>query len=250
MHPHRVTGLQLGRLLRLTRMRKEWRLTDLAARTGLSAATLGRHERGRAVSMDRLRQHAAAFELRVEFSVSGRSAEVPRLRDDEHAAIASGVAGVFAADGWQVQPEASYNEWGERGRIDLLAHRPHRTDPILAVIEVKTDIGDLQALLGSLNVQQRLAPAVARRLGWGSPRMVTILAVAATSRNRNLVSSHLPLFATFRRSALRRHVPALGATDHLLLWVPPSAAERTRWLAGRRRVRRPASHTGRRPAAS
>lgn len=222
----------------MQRLRRGWRLTDLEARTGLSAVSLGRQERGRVTSLERLRRHAAALDLRLELQAIGRSAEVPRLRDDEHAAIVNALAHAFADAGWRIEAEASYSIWGERGRIDLLAQSPNQRERILAVVEVKADLGDLQQLLGSANVRERLAPKVADQLGWPRPdRTVTVLAIASTPRNRVLVAAHSALFGPFSRRWYRVAIPHLGRASRMLLWVPASATGRDRWLAGRQRVR-------------
>jgi transcriptional regulator with XRE-family HTH domain len=232
-----MKDLELGRLLRMLRMRRHSRLADVEARIGLSAESLGRHERGRFTSLDRLRRHAAEFDLRIELAAIGRGAEIPRLRDDEHAAIVNLLAATFGGARWLVEPEASYSEWGERGRIDLLARLPQGPNPILAVVEVKTDFGDLQQLLGSSSVKERLAPMVATKLGWpAQARVVTVIAAASTSRNHELVTDHAALFASFRSVRFRRAVPDLAKHSRVLLWVPAAAAGRQQWLAGRRRV--------------
>lgn len=50
------------------------------------------------------------------------------------------------------------------------------------MVEVKTLLLDLQELLGSLDVRERLVPIIARRRGWIVERRVTLLAVAALPR--------------------------------------------------------------------
>jgi transcriptional regulator with XRE-family HTH domain len=231
----------------MLRIRRRWRLRDLAGRSGLSPATLARHELGAIASVERLRRHAAALDARLELRLIGRGAEIPRLHDDEHAAIVDAVTAAFLASGWQVEAEASFNEWGERGRMDLLARRPAAaarrpaaaggSGLQLVVVEVKTEVADLQDLLGSLDVKERLAPTVARRLGWPIGPIGVVLAVASTSRNRSIVAAHPALFRAYTRVRLRHAASRLTAV-RTLLWVPPAAAGRRQWLAGRRRVRR------------
>ena len=231
-----MTNLELGRLLRLLRLRRGWRLRDLAVRSGMSAATLGRHELGAIASVERVRRHGAALDARVEFRVVGRGADLPRLLDDEHAAIVNALAAAFRDHGCTVEPEASFSQWGERGRIDLLAQAPAPRGALL-VVEVKTELADLQDLLGGLSVKARLAPEVARDLGWAGGRVVTVLALAQTARNRAVVGVHRGLFDAFSRAWFRGRPPAVDSGP-VLLWVPPRLAGRRRWLAGRRRVRR------------
>lgn len=206
--------------------------------SGLSVPTMARHERGRIAAIASFRRHAAALDIRAEIRLIGRSADLPRLADEEHAAVVSVVAGVLSESGWTNRPEASFSEWGERGRMDLFAF----TEGRLAVVEAKTAIGDMQDLHGALDVKARLAPAVARHLGWSVAPVTVILALAATDRNRKLVAAHASLFAGFTIISL----PSLGRClrdgrgakgDRLLVWVSPRPG-RPSWLAGRRRVRR------------
>lgn len=239
-----MRDLEAGRLLRMLRIRRGWRLRDVAQRCGLSTATVGRTELGSIGSVRVLRAHAAALDVRAEWRLVGRGADLARLLDEEHAAIVEALAAAFQRDGWRVEAEASYSEYGERGRVDLLAF--HADGRILAVVEVKTELADLQDLFGGLSVKARLAPRLAGRLNWGAARVVSVLAVAATARNRSVVGLHPALFGPFERRWLReRGLPMLDQ-DRVLLWIPASAVGRRRWLAGRRRVRTPPDRVRRR----
>ncbi len=240
-----MRDLEVGRLLRMLRIRRGWRLRDVADRCGLSPATIGRTELGSIASVLVLRRHAAVMDVRIEWRVVGRGADVARLLDEEHAAIVETLAASVARLGWQVEAESSYSEYGERGRVDLLAFDPARQ--LLAVVEVKTELADLQELLGSVNVKARLAPGLGRRKGWRASRVVTVLAVAATAANRSIVGAHPALFSPFERRWLREHrLPDLER-DRVLLWIPASAAGRRHWLAGRQRVRSGTGHGSTRP---
>ena len=165
----------------------------------------------------------------------GRGTDVARLLDDEHAAIVETLAAVLVRGGWVVEAEASYSEYGERGRIDLLAFDP--VGRILEVVEVKTELGDLQDLFGSLDVKVRLAPGLGRRRGWPASQVVRMLAVAATEANRSVVRAHPALFAPFESRWLRDRGLQVRDQERVLLWIPASAAGRHSWRAGRRLVR-------------
>lgn len=230
-----MRDLEVGRLLRMLRIRRGWRLRDVADRCGLSTATIGRTEAGSIASLRVLRTHAAALDLRAEWRIVGRGADVVRLLDEEHAAIVETLAAALQRGGWRAEAEASYSEYGERGRIDLLAFDP--AGSVLAVVEVKTELADLQELFGSLSVKARLAPRLGRRMDWRATRVTSVLAVAATAANRSTVRAHPALFSPFERRRLReRGLPTLDR-ERVLLWIPASATGRRRWLAGRRRVR-------------
>jgi transcriptional regulator with XRE-family HTH domain len=230
-----MRDLEVGRLLRMLRIRRGWRLRDVADRAGLSPATIGRTELGSITSVSVIRAHAAALDIRAEWRVVGRGADVARLLDEEHAAIVETLAASLARQGWRVEAESSYSEYGERGRIDLLAFDP--ATRVLAVVEVKTELADLQELFGSLNVKARLAARLGRRRGWNATRVVSVIAPAATSANRSIVTGHPALFSPFDRRWLRGNRIPRFETDQLLLWIPARAAGRRSWLAGRRRVR-------------
>lgn len=229
-----------GRVLRLLRLRKNWRQSDVAAKAGISSSAIGRHENGLIGSLAVFDSHAAVFGLRVDVWVLGRAGSLVRLGDEEHARIVEAVAAWFRDHGFLVETEASFSEWGERGRIDLLAFQP--VTGTLAIVEVKTQLLDLQDLFGSLNVKERLAATIAERRGWKAVRRVTVLAVANTAANRRLVRQHPSLFAEFAGRSLT--VAALRSDGRRIHWVNANGAAGS-WLAGRHRVSRQRVHARR-----
>lgn len=229
-----MDDLQLGRLMRMRRLRQGWRLADVARRSRLGIATVTRGEHGVFASLSVARSHAAALDLRLEWHAIGRGTDIARTLDEEHAAIVETLAAWLRAAGLEVVPEASYSVYGERGRIDLLAW--DATARTIYLVEVKTEIGDVQALLGAADVRERLAPRIASERGWGPiDRRVTILGLAATRHNRVIIATHRATFAPWSRAVLSA---ALRPTRdrRQLLWISAVAAGRPMWLAGRRRV--------------
>lgn len=232
---------QLGRLFRMVRIGNDWTQEHVAQISGLSRALIGKHEQGfmEDGSLRSIRVHASALGLRAEIHVTGRGGELPRLTDEEHAAIVEQVASILREHGWVVEAEASYNHFGERGRFDLLAFHP--ATGTLLVVEVKTEFTDLQALFGSVNVKERLAPMIAAERGWEVRRVATVLAVASTSAARHTVETHPALFSSF--DVLSRQSVASSANSQrdlpkrVLTWIPAAASGRASWKAGRRRVR-------------
>ena len=105
------------------------------------------------------------------------------------------MTGRFERSGWTVVPESSFNHYGDRGRIDLLAFHP--VTRTLVVVEVKTVIADIQELLGTLNAKERVAPVLARSLGWRAARVVPFLIVAESTTNRRHLVAHARLFGRF-----------------------------------------------------
>lgn len=231
-----MLAIAMGRQLRMLRIRKGWRQSDVAEKAKLSTSVIGRHEAGVIGSNDALVRHAGVFGMRVEVRIIGRAGELARLGDEEHAAIVETPATWFRAEGFLVEVESSFSEWGERGRIDLLAYDP--TTGTLVIVEVKTLLLDLQDLFGGMNVKERLASTIAERRGWKVRRRVSVLGVAATAPNREIVRTHSSLFEGFERRKLSV-VAIRDGQGRIVHWVGPAAAARRSWIAGRRRVRSP-----------
>lgn len=222
-----------GRVLRMLRLRRGWRQSDVAEKAGISSSAVGRHENGVIGLLGVLEKHAAVFGLRVDVRVIGRAGSLIRLADEEHARIVETVAAWFRGHGFRTETEASFSEWGERGRIDLLAFDP--ATRVLVIVEVKTLLLDLQDLFGSLNVKERLAVTIAERRGWTVNRCVTVLAVAHTAANRTVVREHPSLFANFDTRPLT--TARLRPGRRLIHWVRADGGSGS-WLAGRERVSR------------
>jgi transcriptional regulator with XRE-family HTH domain len=212
-----VRDLDLGRVVRALRRRRGWRQEDAALRAGVSRSTWSRIEAGH---LDRLtfsvvRHCLAALEVRLELLPRWRGAELERLLDEGHAALQGAWKTRLEACGWHARAEVSFNRYGERGRMDLLAWHPSLR--ILLVVEVKTEIADAQALLGAMDAKVRLAPFVARGQGWYAPAVVVpALIVADESTNRRRMDRIQPLLTHLTRrgkagiSWLRRPQAAPG----------------------------------------
>lgn len=180
-----------------------------------------------------LERHASVFGLRVRISLVGRGGDLDRLGDAEHAAIVELLAGWLRREGLAVQAEVSFSEWGDRGRIDPLGWGA--ATGTLVLVEVKTELTDLQDLFGRLDVKQRLVARIAARRGWAAQRQLTVLAIEATSLNRRIVRSHSALFEAFAVRRLARST--VQTPGRALVWIPASRAGRPAWIAARQRVR-------------
>jgi transcriptional regulator with XRE-family HTH domain len=221
----------------MVRIKREWRQTDVAEAAGLSRPTISKHELGLIdeTTVRSLRRHGSALGLRVDVVLTGRGGRLDRLTDEEHAAIVEHIAATLVARGWLVEPEATFNHFGDRGRFDLLAFDP--STGRLLIIEVKTELTDLQETQGRLNIKERVAPQVAKEHGWKVTSVSTVLAVASTpaapSRDGapDLVCALRPFHD--RGGSVRRLRDA--ASDARL--GPASAAGRNTWRAGRERIR-------------
>ena len=154
--------------------------------------------------------------LAVELRVSG---DRP-LTDANHAALQNRLAARLRRDGWLVVTEASFNHYGDRGRVDLLAF--HSALQILLVIEIKTRIHDVQDMLGRLDVKRRIAPMLAKDRGWDVVAIVPAFVVREHRTARRRVAEHAALFTSFGlraragRAWLRR--PRLPPPKGILLF--------------------------------
>ena len=80
------------------------------------------------------------------------------------------------------------------------------------MIELKTEITDVQEMLGTLDRKRRLAPKVARARGWDAAVVATWLIVAAGRTNRRHFEAH--------RTMLRNALPADGRAMAAWLGAP------------------------------
>jgi transcriptional regulator with XRE-family HTH domain len=213
----------LSRSIRFLRISRGWRQQDLADRASVSREMVSRLERGRVETLtlrviDRL---AAALEAGVNVDVRWQGAQLDRLLDAGHAVIQEQAVKGLRDFGWPTHAEVSFNWYGDRGRCDAVAfHPPTRT---LLIVEVKTQIGDIQDLLGRLDVKVRLGSQIAAQLGHPAPtRVVPCLVVADTSTSRRVVATHASLFARFthRGRAAHRWLADPTVSDDVkgLLW--------------------------------
>jgi len=210
-----IHGERLGRVFRAVRLRLRVRQIDVAARAGVSAGAVSRIERGRLdqVSLTKLARVADVLEIRLEVIARWRGGDLDRMLNAAHAALAEDVVAWIAGQpGWEVRPEVSFNVYAERGVIDLLAwHAATRT---LLVIELKTDIVDVNDLVGSMDRRRRLAWSIARERGWDPLTVSTWVLVAASRTNRSRLVAH--------RTVLRNAFPADGRAMNRWLRQPSS----------------------------
>jgi hypothetical protein len=179
---------------------------------------------------------AKALSARVELAVSWKGEGLDRLLDADHAALVDHVARQLRALEWDVAIEVSFNIRGERGSIDILAFHP--TTRVVLVIEVKSVVPDLQAMVFTLDRKSRLAVEIARSRGWAARSSGRILVVADGRTTRRRVAEHAALFdAAFpaRSVAVKRWLRRPGAVPSFSgLWFLANA----RGVGARHRVAR------------
>ena len=150
--------------------------------------------------------------------VRWEGADLDRLVDASHAGLVESVASLLAGRGWLVRTEVSFNHFGDRGRVDVLALHP--TARALIVCEVKSAIGDTQDTSGTLDVKVRLARTIAAGVGWDDVvAVVPALVVGDGRMARRVVRAHPAQFARFflrGRSAVAWLRRPIGAPSGLL----------------------------------
>ena len=188
---------RIGWSLRSIRVRKRWRQEDLAARAKVSRWVVMRIEQGRLTSipLGKVRAVAAALDARVDAIVRWQGGDMSRLVSVRHARMHEIIARYFQdLPNWIIEPEVSFSVYGERGIIDVLAWHP--TKRILLVIELKTEIVDLNEMLGTLDRKRRLAAQVAEDRKWEPVAIGTWVVVADSRTNRRTVAEHHAVLRT------------------------------------------------------
>jgi transcriptional regulator with XRE-family HTH domain len=242
-HPVGVDDVKVGAVLRAVRIRRGMTQSQVAAEAGVSRSAVSLVERGclAGTSVRGVRQIAAVLGVSVSIEPRWRGADLARLLDERHAALVQAVVERLASQGWLCRPEHTFSVWGERGSIDVLAWHPVKR--ALLSVEVKTRLADLQDLLSTMDRKRRLAPALARDLGWNPLVFGSVLVLPEETWARNAVARYgatfaasLPMRTIDVRAWIRRPVGDLRGIWFLLIDAPGSTTRRS---GGSMRVRPP-----------
>jgi transcriptional regulator with XRE-family HTH domain len=182
---------RLGAALKSIRLRAGLTQDELAIAAGVPRSLVGRIEHGRirGVRVDDLRSIAAALDASLDLTLRWQGGDLGRLINARHAAIHESVAARFAElEGWALEPEVSFSSYGERGVIDGLAW--HAATRSLLVLELKSEIVDLNDLMGSVDRKRRLAAEIGRSRGWAPSSVSTWVVVADGRTNRRMFARH------------------------------------------------------------
>lgn len=217
-----MDDIRAGRLLRALRRRAHLSQKQLGARIGLSQQEISLLERGHfdAVQVRTVRSAFRGVEAGAEWEIRWRGGAVDRLLDGRHAELVGAIGEFLMSDGWEVVPELTYNVYGDRGSIDLVAWHPSTST--LLIVEVKTELTSIEATLRKHDEKVRLGPeVVAERLGW-RPRSVAQLLVLPETRTarRHVEQAERVLGRAYptRGWAMRRWLRApIGRGDGILL---------------------------------
>ena len=225
-----MSWIRIGRTVRAIRLRLQWRQGDLSARAHVSRSAVSLLERGFGPQLPvwTIEAIIGALGARLDSRVLWNGPELDRLLDAGHAALEASVKALLERWGWLVRVEVSFNHFGERGRIDLLAWHPGLS--ILLVIEIKTELVDAQALLGAMDMRTRLASSIVRPFGWVPRIVIPVIVFAEHRTTRRRLESLEPLFSRYtlrgRAATAWTRRPAVATAPTGLLWLsdsPPAA---------------------------
>lgn len=233
-----MDGLAFGRAFRALRLRRRLRQEDVAAAARVSRGVIARIEQGRAdrVTVETLEIAARPLGARVICRLSWKGEALDRLLDAGHAAIVDQVVRILRATGWLVATEVSFNVYGERGSIDVLAFHPEAR--VVLVVEVKSVVPDLQLTLVTIDRKQRLAIQIARERGWNAVSVARLLVIRESRTARRRVETHAATFGNsfpHRADEIRRWLAQPDGRRPLAgLWFLSSESH----AVGRQRVKR------------
>ena len=241
-----MDAVRVGAVFRAVRLRRGWRQIDLAIRSGVSDSTISRIERGQfeSLAVGTVLRVAAALEIRLDWVPRWRGGELDRMLNAGHAAMHEAATRAFSGTEWSLVSEATFAIYGERGVIDILAFHP--PTGALLVIELKTDLVDVQGLIGAVDRYRRLAPRVAHERGWDPAATSCWVILRESPANRRRLAAH--------RSVLRNAFAADGRQIRGWLQRPVGTMSGLSFLSDSHRWGAIASSSGvqrvRRPSAS
>jgi transcriptional regulator with XRE-family HTH domain len=193
----RMDAVRFGRSVRALRRRRQWRQQDLAEAAGISRSVISRIELGHGdrMTVRVLERVTTALGARVRWSIEWNGEAMDRLLDEDHAHLVERIVRWLGRHGWAVAVEVSFSVFGERGSVDVLAL--HEPTGCLLVVEAKTVVPDLQAMLTSLDRKARLGARIAQDRDWQASSVSRLLVIAEDRTARRRVSA---AEATFRRA--------------------------------------------------
>ncbi len=186
----------LGSAYRAVRIELRLRQADVAARARVSQQTVSRIERGclGPISIDALQSVAGALEADLRLALRWRGAGLARLIDRRHAQLQDLVVALLVGAGWEVAVEETFNHYGECGSVDILAWRADVR--ALLIIEIKSELADVQDTVATLDRKVRVVPQVVRKTrGWSARSVAGILVLPDAKVARSAVASHAATMA-------------------------------------------------------
>jgi transcriptional regulator with XRE-family HTH domain len=192
----------VGRVFRELRIRLGLPQRVVAQRAGISTGSYSDIERGKIerVALKRLRRVASVLDVRLVLEPRWRGAALDRVLSSRHAAMTETVTRMLIGSGWEVRPEVSFNHFGERGVVDIVAWGAERR--ALLLVELKTELVNPNELLAVTDRRRRLGGTISAPFGWRPVVVGQWVVVAASRTNRRRLAEH--------RAAFRAAFPADG----------------------------------------
>ena len=241
-HARGMDDVRIGNSLRVLRVRKRLRQSDVARRAGVGRETVSRLERGclGRTPVDTLRAVASALGANVDVRLRWQGAEIDRVAGAAHADLHEAVAVLLGRRrGWEWRAEVSFSIYGERGVIDILAW--HARTRSLLIIELKTELVDPQTLVATMDRRTRLARRIAARFGWQPATVNCWVVLSEVSTNRRRVNDHSALLCSAfpaNGHAVRRWLVApAGQLSALSFWSDARSGPARRSVGQTKRVR-------------
>lgn len=133
-------------------------------------------EAGRAgkLRLDLVRAHFAGLDATVRVTAWWNGAALDRLIDERHAAVVERTARTLARYDFRVATEVSFNDYGDRGSIDVFGG--HDRTRAAFVGEAKSEWGSLEETIRRLDIKIRVAPKLAMTtFGWRASIVAGVL---------------------------------------------------------------------------
>lgn len=244
-----MDDLRVGALVRAVRHRLRWTQAKVAARAGVSQRAVSRVETGRIdeMAVRHVRAVAAALEIRIEVAAHWRGGDGVRLLDSSHAALVDLVVTLLRRRGWKTMLEYTFNEYGERGSVDVVGWRAGAG--AMLVLEIKSRLQDVQDTIARLDRKGRIVPRLlARERGWQIRQVGIVLVLDDLTANRSAIARHAASFdAAYPHRGLEVRRWMANPSGRLAgIWFVSHSrgATTTRRLTARRRVRTLGSRSG------
>jgi DNA-binding XRE family transcriptional regulator len=189
--------LRVGVGIRRSRERLGRRQIDVAQEVGVTRQCVSLAERGHldGLSVRTARSIAAVVGIDLPFAARGRGAQLDQLIDEEHSAMVEEIVRRLLADGWETMVEFSFNDYGDRGSVDVLAW--HAGCQALLVVETKSRLANLQETCRSLDTKARVVPRLAALArGWRAEVVGVVLVLPESTREREAVARRASTFAS------------------------------------------------------
>lgn len=188
----------------------------------MSRPVVSRLERGEAdrVTIATLERVTAALGARLDTRLLWQGEALDRLLDRRHARLVETTVELLARNGWQAATEVSFSRTGERGAIDVLGW--HAATHSLLMVEAKSVVPDLQAMLAAIDRKGRLAKPIADERGWQAQTVSLLLVLPEDRTARRRIADHPATFGTAfpsRNAAVRRWLRAPNGQLRGLLFL-------------------------------